>query len=239
MSRKRRKRRRPPAPHHDVDYRGALRRADEVLARNNVQPRPEDWPEVVLNRLTPEGPDRDELARYIEAHRERLGVGWARAMLRLEIFFQADDHEAVIVHHDRALSRYPRCAPFELYVAEQIGRQDGDWWRARPMLQFAADHLPDRARPRYELGFLHYLLGDFPGAVDWFNQAVSRLTEHDAGFQASRIFYNRGIARFILDGDRKAARADTKQALEHDPGYEQAQEFLRVLRRRKVEWVPW
>jgi tetratricopeptide (TPR) repeat protein len=239
MRRKRKNRRRPPTPHHDVDYRGALRQADEVLARNNVQPRRADWPEVVLSWVTPEGPDRDELARYIEAHRERLGVGWARAMLRLEVFFQADDHEAIIVHHDRALSRYPRCALVELYAAVPLLRDDGDWWRARPMLQYAADHLPDRAWPRYELGFLHYLLGDFPGAVDWFNQAASRLTEHDGAMLASRVFYNRGIARFILDGDRKAARADMVQALEHDPGYEQAQEFLRVLRRRKVEWVPW
>ena len=88
-------------------------------------------------------------------------------------------------------------------------------------------------------GEADFLLGDLPGALDWFNQAASRLTEHDGGMLASRLFYNRGITRFALEGDRKAARADLEQALEHDPGYTQAQEALRVLRRRKVEWVPW
>jgi tetratricopeptide (TPR) repeat protein len=209
------------------------------MAHHKVKPRPDNWPDVVLDWVTPHGPDRDELARYIEAHRERLGVGWARAMLRLEVFFQAGDHDAIIVHYDRALARYPRCALIEMYLAVQIGRHDGDWWRAHPMLHYAVEHLPDYARPRYELGFMHYLLGDFPGALDWFNQAVSRVSEHDAGFQASRFFYNRGITRFVLDGDRGAARADMKQALQHDPDYEQARDALRALRRRKVRWVPW
>jgi tetratricopeptide (TPR) repeat protein len=248
MSRKSKKHRRgrraqpgpqPPSTRPDFDYRWVLGQANELLVRNEIKVRPDNWPNVVLDWVTPQGPDRDELARYIEAHQARLGVAWARQMLRLEVFFQVDDLDAIIVHYDRALSRYPRCALFEMYVAEQIARHHGDWWRARPMLHYAVEHLPGYARPRYELGFTHFLLGDLPGALDWFNQAVSRLTEHDAGFQASRLFYNRGITRFMLDGDRKAATADLKQALQHDPDYEQAQDALRVLRRRKVSWVPW
>ena len=232
-------RRQPPATSPGFDYRWALRQADELLAQNNVKAQPDNWPDTVLNWFAPQGPDRDELARYIEAYQERLGMAWARAMLRLQVFIQVEDHDAVIVHYDRALSRYPRCALVEMYVAVSILRDDGDWWRARPMLCYAAEHLPGHARPGYELGFLHYLLGDLPGALDWFNQAESRLTERDAGMLASRLLFNRGIACFMLDGDRKAARADLKQALKHDPDYRQARDTLRALRRRKVRWVPW
>lgn len=248
MSRKPQKRRRgrraqpqpqPPSTRPDFDYRRALRQADNVLARNKVKPQPDNWPDTILDWVTPEEPDRSELARYIEAHQARLGITWARGMLRLEVFFQADDYDAIIVHYDRALSRYPRCSLVEMYVAVPILRYDGDWWRARPMLLYAAEHLPGYTQPGYELGFLHFLLGDLPGALGWFNQAELRLTERDAGMLASRLFFNRAIVRVMLDGDRKAATADLRQALKHDPDYGQARDILRALRRRKVRWVPW
>jgi tetratricopeptide (TPR) repeat protein len=107
------------------------------------------------------------------------------------------------------------------------------------MLLYAAEHLPEYARPRYELGYHHYLLGDFPGALRWFDETEARLTEEDAGFQASRLYFNRAIARLMGTGDRDAAIADLKQALQHDSGYSQARAHLRGFKRGKVRWVPW
>lgn len=256
MSRKRKKggrprrppprsRRRRPEPkpattaHPGFDYAWAIGQADELLIRNKVEVRPDNWQQLIPDRAAGTGRDREALARYIEAHEDRLGIAWAREMLRQEVFFQVEDHDAIIAHYDRALADYPRCALVEMYVAELIARHGGDWWRARPMLLYAAEHLPNYARPRYELGFLHHLLGDFPGALRWFDEAEALLSGEDTELEASRLYYNRGMVRLMQTGDRDAAIADLRQALHHDPGYAQARANLRVLQRGEVHWVPW
>jgi hypothetical protein len=137
------------------DYQRAVREVDKVLAENNAEIRADNWQQVALDWFTADERDRNELARYIAAHAGQLGVAWARDLVRLEVFFRANDHTAIITHYDRAMTRYPRCPLVEMWVAEQIGRHGGDWWRARPLLLYAVEQLPDYARPYYELGFMH------------------------------------------------------------------------------------
>ena len=156
------------------------------------------------------------MARYIIDHERELGVAWARELLRMTVYFQVDDYVQVIEHYERALSRYPRCALVELWVADQVFRHGGAFWRARGMYRYAIEHLPDHPKPYYEMGFMSYLLGDFPGAVDWFDQAAERVTEDDAELAAS-VFYNRALVRYFLDGDKKTAIAGVKEALRRKP----------------------
>jgi tetratricopeptide (TPR) repeat protein len=220
-----------------VQYRQALAQADQALKMSDSQVGSDNWQELALEWFALGERDRSELARYIAAYEPQLGVSWSREILRLEIFFQVEDSALVIVHYDRALSRYPRCALIEMWVADQLFRDNGDFWRARPMYRYAAAELPAFAKPRYELGFMSYLLGDFATALDWFNQAVARLTDDETELGA-RTFYNRGLMRTILEGDKEAAIADVKRALKLMPDYPQAKEALRGLR-GKLRWVPW
>ena len=204
---------------------------------NNVDIRPDNWQQFALEWFTPNEPERGELTRYVADHEHRLGVAWARELLRLEVFFQAADHSQIIAHYDRAFSRYPRCALIEMWVADQVFRHGGDFWRARRMYRYVMDHLPNRSKPYYELGFMSYLLGDFPGALDWFNQAADRVRDDDVEMGA-RIFYNRGLVRYFLNGDRETAIADVQEALRRKPDYPQAKQALRALR-GIVRWSPW
>jgi tetratricopeptide (TPR) repeat protein len=224
-------------PAADSAYFEAVRQADRVLAENDVEIGAGTWQDLALDWFTADARDRAELAAYIDRHQERLGVGWARDLLRLEVFLRTDDHEAIEAHYDRAMRRYPRCALVDAWSAEPVGRHGGDWWRARSMLLYVVDQLPDHARPRYELGFQHYLLGDFAGALAWFDQAVERLTQDEADFGA-QVHLNRGVVHYALDGDRKAAIADIQTALRLRPDYEQAQEALRGLQ-AKPRWRLW
>lgn len=243
MSRKPRKRKRTrqaqPRQRSRVSsvYQRNIRQADDVLAREGVEIRPDNWQQLALDWFVPDEPERSELAHYIADHEPELGVPWAWELLRLEVFFQAKDHTQIIAHYDRALVRYPRCALVEMWVADQIYRHIGDFWRARQMYRYAVDHLPDHPKPYYELGFMSYLLGDFQGALDWFNQAAERVPDDDVEM-GTRVFYNRGMVRFALDDDREAAITDVKEALRRKPNYPQAKEALRGLR-GKVRWVPW
>lgn len=236
MSRKRRKK-----PHrslgNSLPYRQAVDRADQALKMSDSQVRSDNWQELAMEWFAPSERDQSELARYIAAYEPRLGVSWSREILRLEIFFQVEDSALVIVHYDRALSRYPRCALVEMGVADELFRHNGDFWRARPMYHYAVATLPAFAKPRYELGFMSYLLGDFANALDWFNQAAARLTDDETELGA-RTLYNRGLMRYILEGDKKAAIADFMQALKLMPDYPQAKEALQGLR-GKMRWVPW
>jgi tetratricopeptide (TPR) repeat protein len=126
-----------------------------------------------------------------------------------------------------------------MWVADQIFRHAGDFWRARPMYHYAIKHLPQHPKPYYELGYMSYLLGDFQGALDWFNRAAERVTEA-YGEVAARVFFNRGIVRYFLDGDREATIADMKEALRYKRDYVQAREVLRSLRSgREARFVPW
>jgi tetratricopeptide (TPR) repeat protein len=220
-----------------AEYRRGIRQADGVLADEGVEIGAGNWRELALDWFAPEEPDRGELGRYIAAHEPRLGVRWARELLRLHVFFHVDDQLQVIDHYDRALSRYPHCALVEMYVADAVLRQEGDLWRARRMFRDAVDHLPDHAKPRYELGFIHFLLGDNPGALDWYNQAAGRVAKDDAEF-AARILYNRGILRHFVGDDKEAAVADLEEALRLMPDYPQAKQALRSLRRKR-RWLPW
>jgi tetratricopeptide (TPR) repeat protein len=209
------------------------------MARNGIEVRPDNWQEIVLKWAAGTARDRQALAGYIEAHGIELGVAWARAMLRLEVFFQAEDHLAIVYHYDRALADYARCALVEMYVGAEIARHGADWWRARPLFLYAVERLPGYARPRYELGFLHHLLGDLAGALRWFDEAEALLHEEDQGFEAARLYYNRGMVRLMHTGDRDAAVADLAQAVGHDPAYGQARVTLDALRRGEVRWLPW
>ena len=76
-------------------------------------------------------------------------------MLRLEAFFQADEHDRVVTHFERAFSRYPRCAFVEMWVADEVFRRAGDFWRARRMCRFVIEQLPDQPKPCYDMGFRH------------------------------------------------------------------------------------
>ena len=221
------------------DYRQHTREADKVLAANQVEIRSDNWQQLALDWFAPHEPDRADLNRYIAAHADRLGVSWAREVLRLQIYLQVKDYLQVVEHYDRALRAYPRCALFEVWVAGYILRTSGDFWRARQMVLNAAVELPAQAKPHYELGFMNYLLGDFNDAIEQFDLAVALVADNDAEL-GSRIYYNRGLVRFALHGEsaRLAAIADMEEALRRNPNYAQAKNTLRVLK-GKVRWTPW
>ncbi len=235
--RKPRRSSRPSARSSSSEYRQAVCKADQVLSINDIEIRSDNWQRLALDWFAPDEPDRSEMARYIAAHKHQLGVAWARELLRLEVLFRAEEHLQIIAHYDCALSQYPRCAFAEMWVADQVSHHAGDFWRARQMYRYVADNLPGYAKPRYELGFMSYLLGDFHGALDWFNQAADRVADDDVELGA-RIFYNRGLVRYFLDGDKQAAIADVREALRRKPDYAQAKEALRGLR-DQVRWALW
>ena len=219
------------------DYRRRIRQADDLLTQQGVEIQPDNWQELALDWFAPQEPERGALTRYMANHEQRLGIRWAQELLRLEVFFQVEDYPQIIHHYDEALSRYPRCPLVEMWVADQVFRHAGDFWRARQMYSYAAAQLPDNAKPCYDLGFMSYLLGDFPGALDWFNQAAERIRDTNPEM-AARILYNRGIVRYLVDGDKDAAIADVEEALKRMPDYPQAKKALRGLR-GKLRWVPW
>ena len=146
MSRKSRKRKRarrarPRRPTQaSPAYQPNVRQADDILAKEGVDIRPDNWQQLAVDWFAPEEPERAELARYIAGHEPQLGVAWARDILRLEVFLQAKEHSQVIAHYERALSRYPRCALVEVWVADQVFRHQGDFWRARRMYRYAVEH---------------------------------------------------------------------------------------------------
>ena len=217
-------------------YRQALRQADEIIARNGAEIRPDNWRQLALEWFTPHEPDQSELARYIAVHQDRLGVAWAREILRMEIFLQVQDYTTVIAHFDDAFRSYPHCALLEVWVAGYILRHNGDFWRARQMCLNAAVELPLFSKLFYELGFMNYLLGDFPGALDQFDRAATLVAADDVEGGA-RIFYNRGLVRFAL-GNKLDATSDVEEALRRKPEYLQAQVALRAFK-GKSRWVPW
>jgi tetratricopeptide (TPR) repeat protein len=221
-------------------YRDGLRQVDQALAAQGIRPTSDNWQEVVLEWVVPEGRDRDEMRHYVTSYASQLGVPWAREMLRMEVLFQVEDDLQAVEHFKRALSRYPPCPLLEIWIAGTMIRYAGDLWGARRILLHALDNLPDRARPHYEMGYLDYLLGDLRGALVHYDRAISLVTDDEAEVGA-RILYNRAVVRYQLDGDRKATMADLKQALKLYPGYTQARQVLRGLRwtKRKVRFVPW
>jgi tetratricopeptide (TPR) repeat protein len=236
--RKRRKSRRRESRAPSL-YVQKVRRADVTLTQNSVEIRDDNWQEAALDWFVPKEPERTMLARYIAEHEDKLGVAWARELLRMEVYFQVGDHEQIIEHYDRAFARYPRCALVEMWVADQVFRLAGDFWRARPMYRYAIAHLPEHPKPYYEMGYMSYVLGDFDGALSWFNQAAERVSDAH-GEIAARVFYNRGIVRYFLGGDKETVIADMKEALRYKRDYVQARQTLRGLRgRREVRFVPW
>ena len=140
-TRRRRPRQRAPAAPTSSEYRRNICQADEILAKEGVEVRHDNWQQLVLDWFTPHAPERSELARYIADHESELGVPWAREFLRLEVFFQVEDYAQIIAHFDRALARYPRCALVEMWVADHVFRHAGDFWRARQMYRYAMDQL--------------------------------------------------------------------------------------------------
>lgn len=218
------------------EYKDGVRQADEILRENDLIPPDENWQETVLHWFVTEDIERKALAAYMTEHQEALGAAWAREMLRMEIFFQVDDHVIIVAHYDRTLSQYPRCIVLDMWVADHIFRHQGDFWRARPMYQDVQEHLPQHPKPYYELGFMNHLLGDLPSALEQFNRAAERIDGYNDEL-AARVFYNRGVTRYALEKDRKGAIADLKKALEYKPNYPQAKKLLRGLSIRSR--LPW
>jgi tetratricopeptide (TPR) repeat protein len=109
-------------------------------------------------------------------------------------------------------------------VADQVFRHTGGLWRTRQIYRYAIEHLPGHAKPYYELGVMSYLLGDFPGALGRFNQAAERMPDDNLEM-AARILYNRGIVRYLVDGNKEAAIAHVEEALKRMPDYPQAKEW--------------
>jgi tetratricopeptide (TPR) repeat protein len=235
---KRRKRKRSSrsAP-RSSEYQQAVRQADELLAENHIEIRSDNWQQLVLDWVTPDEPELGEMARYIADHEGQLGVPWAREMLRLEVLIQAEDYMQIVTHYNQVLSHYSRCALVEMRVADYVYRHATDFWRARRMYRYVIEHLPDHPKPYYEMGFMSYLLGDFSGAVNWYDQAVDLVGNCDAELEA-RILYNRAMVRFCIDSDKKTAIAEIKRALKRMPDYPQAKQALRGLRGR-VRWTTW
>ena len=139
MTKRKRKLSRPSSA-----YQRNVRQADEVLARQGIDIQEDNWQALVLEWYTPEEPERSRMARYIARHEKKLGVDWAREILRIEVFFQAQDYEQIVDQYKRGFSRYPRCALVEMWVADQVFRHVGDFWRARPMYRYAIEHLPQQ-----------------------------------------------------------------------------------------------
>jgi hypothetical protein len=125
-SKKKRSRSKTSAVRATAEYREAVRRADQVLAMNDVQVRRDNWQVFALQWFAGTDRDREALARYVESHPDQLGVGWARDLLRLEVFFRAGDPPTIIARYDRALAGYPPCPLVEMYVGEQIFRHAAD-----------------------------------------------------------------------------------------------------------------
>ena len=138
-------------------YHTWIRQADEIIAKNGAEIRFDNWQQLALDWFTPREPDHSALTRYIAAHQTKLGMAWARDLLRLEVFFQVKGDTAVVEHYDRALRVYPHYALLELRVAGHILRQSGDWWRGRQMYLNAVAELPTFAKPFYELGFMNLM----------------------------------------------------------------------------------
>ena len=237
VKKSKRKLRESSTPASSETYRQAIRNIDAILAKDGVEIRPDNWQQLAVDWYAPHEPDRAELGRYIAAHYDRLGVAWARDIMRLHVFLQAQDYAQVVAHYEGALRSYPRCALVEMWVAAYLMRTRGDFWQARQMDLNAAAELPAFAKPHYELGFMNYLLGDFRGALDQFDQAAAKLAADDSAL-GSRVFYNRGLVRFAISGDRQAALVDIREALRRRPDYAQAKEALRTLE-GKLRWLPW
>jgi tetratricopeptide (TPR) repeat protein len=219
-------------------YRHGIRQADDVMSKEGVEIRPDNWQQIALEWFTPSELEQSALRGYITAYEGQLGVAWARELVRMEVFLHAQDHAQIVEHYDRAFRAYPRCALVEMWVAGHLMRHSSDFWRARQMYQYAAAELPAFAKPHYELGFMNYLLGDFPGALDEFDQAASLWTGDDVELGA-RIFYNRGMVGYAAGGDKTAALADLEKALKLKPDYVQAKEALRAMRGGIARWIPW
>lgn len=241
-SRSRRQKSRKPPPGLPVAaYREAVREADRALVEGGIEIGADTWQAVAREWFVEEGRDQEELAGYIAAHEGRLGVRWARDLMRLWVFIQEDDFEAILAHYARAMIRYPRCALVDLWVASVMAHHSTNWWQARSMLLYTAEELPGHARPCHELGFQHYLLGDFAGAVAWFDKALARLTEDEVDLRA-QTHLNRAVSQVAAGGDPRAAIAEVKHALRLRPDYALAKSALRVLRSRRRRkrrlWTP-
>jgi tetratricopeptide (TPR) repeat protein len=220
-------------------YRQAIQKADEVIAQTGAEIRSDNWQQLALEWFASLEPERSEFARFIGVQQDRLGLAWARDILRLQVFFDAEASAQIVEHYERAFRAYPRCPLVEIWVAPYILRIRGDLWRVRQMCLEATGELLSFAKPHYELGFVSYLLGDFSRALAEFDQAVALVTDTDNDMRlAPRAFFNRGIVRFALQGDKQAAMADVAEALRRKPNYAQARVALRALK-GKLRWLPW
>ncbi len=143
---KRKPKSREPSTSSGSPYRQRIRQADEILAKNEVEIRPDNWQQLALEWFASHEPDQSALAGYIAASQDRLGVNWARAIIQMQIFLEVQDYYMVVEHYERVFRSYPRCALVEMWVAGYILRHKGDLWRARQMCLSAAADLPTFAK---------------------------------------------------------------------------------------------
>lgn len=236
--RRRKRRSRQSRTRPSSEYREKLDRADDLLEQNDIEIRPHNWQDVAVQWFAPHEPERSKLVDYIARHEDQLGVDWARELVRMEVFFQAGDHQQIVAHYDHAFQRYPKCVVMEMWVAYHMFRHLGNFWRARGMFQDVAESWPDHPKSPYELGFMSYLIGDHATALEWFDRAAAVVADDDDEL-GPPIFYNRGMTRVQLTGDRQAAMTDLEEALRRRPNYPQARQALDALRAGAVRWVPW
>jgi hypothetical protein len=80
-----------------ADYRQDIHQADEVIAQTGAEIRPDNWQELAVAWFARQEPDRSEFTRFIAAHQDRLGVAWARDILRLQAFFEAKARRQIVI----------------------------------------------------------------------------------------------------------------------------------------------
>jgi hypothetical protein len=89
-------------------YRQDIQQADEVIAKTGAEIRPDNWQELAVEWFARQEPDRSEFTRFIAGHQDRLGVAWARDILRMQAFFEAGASRQIVEHCEHAYRAYPR-----------------------------------------------------------------------------------------------------------------------------------
>jgi hypothetical protein len=107
-------------------YLQAIQKADEVIVQRGAEIRPDNWQQLALEWFASLEPERSEFARFIGAQQDRLGLAWARDILRLQVFFDAEASAQIVEHYERVFRAYPRCPLVEIWVAPCILHIRGD-----------------------------------------------------------------------------------------------------------------
>jgi tetratricopeptide (TPR) repeat protein len=158
----------------------------------------------------------DTLASLRTALRERpdLFPAWSAVVSQLTDMQQLDEARTLA---EQATERFPLLAQAWMDLA-RVRRARLEVPGEIEALQKAAETAPRWAEPCWRLGNAHERAGDFAAARRAFEQGVARqpFTAASHGLLAGRLWN---------DGEKEAAMARLKQALDMDPGYDWAWEF--------------